>query len=748
MAEQESAANGAWIRSQAFDEKYAFAGALGPQYTPESTQFRLWAPTVQSVTLNTYTSDRSEDAPLAATYEMTRGTAKGEQGVWFATLAGDQRDTAYDFLLTFADGSQNRSADPYATAATVNGDRSVVLAPSQTQIDDFDRLPAFAGGPTAAVIGETDIRDLTISPTSGVPADKRGTYCGVIEPGTHNAAGLPTGLEYLRTCGITHVQFQPMFQFSSIDETKPRTDQQYNWGYDPKNYNVPEGWYASDPFTPAVRIVEMKKMIRGLHQAGLRVCMDVVYNHVYDAAQHVFGLTVPGYFFRYNADGTLTNGSACGNDVASERAMVRKYIVDSITYWAKNFHLDGFRFDLMGLLDQETMRQVRQACDAIDPSILVYGEGWSMAQGIDPVLVSDQTHADRLPRIGFFNDATRDDTKGNVFYAHSRGFVSGAHNATAMAHDMLACPPTMANIVLPADRKPYVAPDQVVQYVEAHDNRTLYDTLAISMFDRDFASKHAQVSATDSMLTASDAGSGLSNGTGSDSDSGDNSDTPVALPPLSDVDENVLMRAVRCANAIVALSQGMPFFQIGQAFGRTKNGDGNSFVSGDAVNAVNWDWETKNRESDDYTRALLQIRRAFPALHLSTYEQIRRHVTATALNEDCVVMRVTASAPHEGEKAGSGVNTTASATADTSSLISAREMIIVVNAGTKPVMSAPASDAGTYQVLAYGDRALEPQKVTAQMSITEQGECLLQSGESTLKTSALAQAGTVTMLVR
>jgi pullulanase len=627
------------VRTAAFDKKYDYDGKLGPQYSAGSTQFRLWAPTAAKVSLNTYASDRSADAKLKKSYAMTRGTKAGELGLWTVTLDGDIKDTAYDFTLDFADGTSNHSPDPYATAAVVNGERSVVLSPQETSIKDFNRMASFTGGPTAAVIGETSVRDLTNSESSGVSAKNRGKFLGVIEKGTKNAAGLPTGLDYLKKSGVTHVQFMPMYQFSSVDESKPDADQ-YNWGYDPKNYNVPEGWYSSDATNPAIRIIEMKQMVDGLHKAGLRVNMDVVYNHVYDASKQALGLTVPGYYFRYDANGALTNGSGCGNDVASERGMARKYIVDSVTYWAKNYNLDGFRFDLMGLLDQTTMNKVRASLDGIDKGILMYGEGWTMATGADASTLSDQQHADKVPGASFFDDALRDDVKGSVFDAHGKGFVSGKNNEADIARDMLAC---LSDSTKKGDacgdvsqKKHYVTPGQLLQYVEAHDNRTLYDTLAISMF-------------------------------------GDPKNED--MPALTADQKAQVMKAVRLSNSVVALAQGMPFIQIGQSFGRTKGGNGNSYNASDTVNDINWDLETDNKSTEDYTSALLRLRQSIPALRMTSYADIVKNATVLQKSDGVVALSL----------------------ADPSD--SSKKTIIILNAGSKDVDSVRGIPAGTYSVL-------------------------------------------------
>ncbi len=689
---------GAIVRTPEFDKKYDYAGKLGPQYSEKSTQFRLWAPTASTVTLNTYESDQSADAKLKKSYAMTRGTKAGELGLWTVTLNGDVKDTAYDFTLEFADGTKNESPDPYATAAVVNGDRSVVLAPSEMSIKDFKRMASFTGGPTNAIIGETDIRDLTNSPTSGVSADKRGKFLGVIEKGTKNKDGLPTGLDYLKKSGVTHVQFMPMYQFSSIDESKPSTDAQYNWGYDPKNYNVPEGWYASNATNPATRIIEMKKMVNGLHEAGLRVNMDVVYNHVYDASKQALGLTVPGYYFRYGANGSLTNGSGCGNDVASERGMARKYIVDSVMYWAKNYNLDGFRFDLMGLLDQTTMNEVRKELNTIDKGILMYGEGWTMSTGADASTLSDQQHADKVPGASFFDDSIRDDIKGSVFDAHGTGFVSGKDNASDIARDMLACLSSSTkkgDACKGSGQNHYATPGQLLQYVEAHDNRTLYDTLAISMF-------------------------------------GDkNSD---AMPKLTAAQKAEVMKAVRLANSVIALSQGMPFIQIGQSFGRSKGGDSNSYVSPDSVNDIDWNLESENKDTEDYTSSLFRLRRAIPALRMTSYADISKNATILKQDNGVVAIRLAnPSAPSDASKA----------------------TYVILNGGKNAVTSLKGLPAGQYSAMVYDgvvhDTTPAPKlKVAAPASASARARTMMLAkvkGEKAPQAPSIAAPGSATVLV-
>ncbi|WP_461227275.1 type I pullulanase [Lacticaseibacillus suihuaensis] len=529
----------------AFDAQYAFDGWLGTRYTEAATAFRLWAPTAESVTLCVY---RSADPQAAIGH--TQALSRGDRGVWTTTLAGDQRNLVFTYQLTFADRPQTESIDPYATAATVNGQRGVVLAPDQLEPAGWGPRLAPFGPLTDAVITELHLRDVSSSPDSGIR--HKGQYLGLTERGTHTPGGQATGLDYLRQSGTTHVQIMPMFDFGTVDEAHPERPQ-YNWGYDPVNYNVPEGSYATDAATPACRIQEAKAMIQALHDAGIRVIMDVVYNHVFDPATHAFNQTVPGYFFRTWPDGTLANGTGVGNDVASERAMVRKYIVDSVRYWAEAYHIDGFRFDLMGILDVGTMQAVREALDAIDDGIAMLGEGWDMATPLAAGQKATRQNAAALPSVAFFDDDFRDLVKGHVFNAAAPGFVSGAagHEA-ALAEALLA-------------RR--AEPAQLVQYVEVHDNLTLFDKLQ-------------------------------------------------AVSPRAD--GAVIAKQARLANALVALSAGVPLIQLGQAFLRSKGGDANSYRSPDAVNAIDWTRAAWAREAVAELAALWALRKAQPALRPAT----------------------------------------------------------------------------------------------------------------------------------
>ncbi|KFJ07279.1 Amylopullulanase [Bifidobacterium thermophilum] len=594
-----TAVAGAIVRTDDFDKTYAYDGDdLGATWTKSKTTFKVWAPTATGVDLVVYKSDTSADAEQDYTSPMT----KGDKGVWSVAVDGDLKDTAYQYRLTFADGTVNYSPDPYATAAVVNGKRSVVLSDAEKSIKDFDRMPSF-GSSSNAVIAETHIRDLTMNANSGVSEANRGKYLGVVEEGTTNPQGKATGLDYLKQLGITHVQIQPMFDYASVDETKTLDDNNYNWGYDPENYNVPEGSYSSNASDPSTRIVEAKEMINGLHKNGLRVIMDVVYNHVADASTNPFNLTVPGYYFRYNADGSMVNNSGCGNDTASERAMMRKYIVDSVTYWAKNYNVDGFRFDLMGLEDLETMKAVRAALDKIDPGIIIVGEGWDMNTTMDKSKMSIQPNAYELDNTGsngtktgstvsFFNDSIRDGLKGSVFSDTDTGFISGKKDQEKLIlHNMLGCPYDTSEGATTCwngnAQDHYQTAAQVVQYAEIHDNPTLYDKLVKSVPNDDEATR---------------------------------------------------TKRAELADAVVFLSQGISEIQLGQEFLRTKNGEGNSYKSGDSVNAIDWDRldDANYGASAKYVKGLIALRKKIAAFRMSSYDQIAQN-TKVLQDKDGVV---------------------------------------------------------------------------------------------------------------
>ncbi|ETI67845.1 pullulanase, type I [Neobacillus vireti LMG 21834] len=551
------------IGSKSFEDQFYYSGAdLGNNYSKEKTNFRLWAPTASAAKIVTYEKWNSE---TGTEIPMTRS----EKGTWTAELSGDQKGLLYTYKVKIGD-AWNEAVDPYAKAVSVNGDKGAVMDAAATNPQNWNsKKPAFKN-PVDAIIYETHIRDLTISVDSGVSDQYKGKFLGVAEAGTKGPNGVNTGLSHLKDLGITHVQILPMYDYNTVDETK--LDQpQFNWGYDPKNYNAPDGSYSTDPYTPTVRINEMKTMVQALHDNNLRVIMDVVYNHMYNAGESNFQKLVPGYYFRYNEDGTLANGTGVGNDTASEHKMMRKFIVDSVTYWAKEYHIDGFRFDLMGIHDIETMKQVRSALNKIDPSIIVLGEGWDLNTPLDPELKANQKNATKMEGIAHFNDDIRDGLKGSVFDELDKGFVNGK---TGMENRIKKG--VVGGIEYSDTIKTFAdEPSKTITYVEAHDNLTLWDKLK-------------KTNPNDS--------------------------------------DDVLKQMHKLASSIVLTSQGTSFIHAGQEFLRTKGGNENSYNAPDSVNQLDWTRRSQFAAEVEYFKGLVEVRKAHPAFRLTTATDIKNHL--------------------------------------------------------------------------------------------------------------------------
>lgn len=554
------------LNSKAFNDLYTYTGNdLGNTYTAAKTDFRLWAPTAKAAELLVYPSADAGATPTS--YAMT----KSVNGTWIASLSGDQDGTIYTYRVDLG-GRLSEAVDPYVRAATINGRRGVVVDLAKTNPAGFDMStrPAFSGKPTDATFYELHVRDLSMDSSSGISAPHKGKFLGLTETGTTTPDGKSkTGIDAIKDLGVTHVQLLPIYDYKTVDESQ---NTQFNWGYDPLNYNVPEGSYSTQPANPTNRITELKQTVQFLHSQGLRVVMDVVYNHVFDATSHSFEKLVPGYYFRKNPNGTFANGTGVGNETASERPMVRKYIVDSVAYWASQYKLDGFRFDLMGIHDVTTMQQVRAALTAIDPTILVIGEGWVMGNILPASERASQPNASKLPGIGMFNDGIRDGLKGSVFQKTDTGWASGKTSAKQQVQVGI-----VGNTVYsPSVSGTWggVEPGQSVNYVEAHDNLTLYDKLKVSL----------------------DSGSA----------------TPTAIT-----------KVFRLASSVVILSQGMPFIHAGQEFMRSKNGNDNSYNASDAVNSLKWNTRVTNASTVNYFKGLLALRKAHPAFRMATAAEVK-----------------------------------------------------------------------------------------------------------------------------
>ncbi|PDZ29909.1 type I pullulanase [Bacillus toyonensis] len=545
------------IRSEEFDKLFYYSGNdLGNIYSPQHTKFRVWAPTASEAKLVTY---KKWNDKIGTEINMQQG----EKGTWKAEIKGNQKGLFYTYKVKIGD-KWTEAVDPYVRAASVNGDKGVVIDLNETNPKKWKANKK----PEDAIIYELHVRDLSIQPESGIK--QKGKYLGVTEKGTKGPEGVKTGLDHMKDLGVTHVQFLPIFDYASVNE-ETLNEPQYNWGYDPKNFNVPEGSYSTNPYEPTVRITELKQMIQVLHDNNLRVVMDVVYNHMYNAAESNFHKLVPGYYYRYNEDGTFANGTGVGNDTASERKMMRKFMVDSVTYWAKEYNLDGFRFDLMGIHDYETMNEIRKAVDQIDPSIILHGEGWDLNTPLAAELKANQKNAEKMKGIAHFNDNIRDGLKGSVFEEKENGFVNGKQNMEDRIKKGIT-----AGIDYDTNSSTYQDPEQVLTYVEAHDNHTLWDKLELT-------------------------------------NPGDSAEVRKQMHKLS--------------SSILLTSQGIPFLHAGQEFMRTKYGDHNSYKSPDSINQMDWLRRAAYNNEVDYMKGLIDLRKKYPAFRMTSTEQIKKHIS-------------------------------------------------------------------------------------------------------------------------
>ncbi len=564
------------VEAMKIDKEFGYDGDdLGSTYTPEATTFKVWSPTAKSVTLKLYAtgSDTEEGAADLGSHEMAFDSTTG---VWSVTVEGDLLNVYYTYevaTVALVTGVEkvNETVDIYAKAVGVNGNRAMVVDLDSTDPEGWENdAHIFVDEQADAIIWEVVVRDFSASESSGVSEANRGKFLAFTEEGTTvNGEGyVATGIDYLKELGVTHVQINPFYDFASIQEDKDLS-LQYNWGYDPKNYNVPEGSYSSNPYDGNVRINECKQMIQALHEAGIGVIMDVVYNHTYASDTSFFQLTVPNYYYRFNKTGGWSAGSGCGNDTASEREMFRKFMIDSCRYWVEEYHVDGFRFDLMGLHDVETMNQIRADLDTIDPKLVMYGEGWNMSSEFDPtdcegntVLGASQRNAAVLDeRVGMFNDQIRDGLKGNVFSNTGTGFLQGSPTSyEAVVYGI------RANTVGKGGTWTPKSPNQCVTYTSCHDNHTLYDRLVAST-------------------------------------RGEDANFRLRYPDLIEMN--------KLSASIILTAQGTSFFVAGEELARTKDGDHNSYSSPIAVNEIDWNLAVSNADLVSYYRGLIDIRKNY-----------------------------------------------------------------------------------------------------------------------------------------
>lgn len=597
--------------SKEFEAEYAYTGEdLGCTYSKEKSCFKVWSPVASAVALNIYEQGTGDN--LIETFTME----KGSKGVFEVVVNKDLIGKFYTYSVTIDNLEEvgrenpdnvryayvkngktftNEVVDVYAKAVGVNGERGMIVDLLATNPDGFDNdvkpeLKSFAD----MVIYEIHVRDFSSAKSSGMK--NKGKFLAFTEHDTKNEYGDATGVDYLKELGVTHVHLLPSYDYATVDEAKLDTPQ-FNWGYDPKNYNVPEGSYSTDPFDGNIRIREFKEMVQSLHKDGIRVVMDVVYNHTYSAYDSCFAGTVPNYYYR--TDGKVnSNGSGCGNETASNRAMFGKYLIDSVVYWAKEYHVDGFRFDLMAVHDTDTMNRLREELDKIDESIIIYGEGWMGGPSVFPFeRACFKQNAKKVPSIAMFNDDIRDVIKGSVMDPEVAGFVNGELKASDEKVDILmnrmrfavtgACghPQVKLTDEMDADlpRAWASSPMQSINYVSAHDNWALWDKFMLTIEDK-----------------------------------------PIEY----------VKRANKLAAAIYMTAQGIPFFQAGEEIGRSKpmedgGYDENSYKSPDSVNQIDWNKIHDNKDLLDCYKELIGLRRKYKAFCMTTAKEVEENIVFT-----------------------------------------------------------------------------------------------------------------------
>lgn len=567
-----------YYETKEFEDKYTYTGNdLGAAWTKEKTTFRVWSPEAEAVVVNLYKSGTEGTDDLIDTLTM----AKDVNGTWTAEKAGDLNGTYYTYTVTREGKEVKDICDPYARTTGVNGKRAMVIDLNTTNPAGWesDNNPHEGESITDQIIYEGHIRDLTIDEKSGVSEANKGKFLGLTEDKA-------TAVNHMKELGISYLHILPMYDFGSVDETGKGS--QYNWGYDPVNYNVPEGSYSTNPSDGAVRVKELKQMVQSLHNNDISVVMDVVYNHVYNANEFCINKLVPKYFSRYGKDGKLYEDSGCGNDTASERSMVRKYIVDSVCYWADEYHIDGFRFDLVGLLDVDTVNEIVAEVHKKHPGVMFYGEGWSMANEAvtGKYTMATQVNSKQTPGFAYFNDSIRDALKGHVFNDTAPGFVSGEEgDEEKIAKNFLGAADWCSS------------PSQTINYASCHDNHTLIDRIANSR---------------------------------------------------PDASREDLIRMNNLAAAVYLIAEGVPFMQAGEEFLRSKvNEDGsfnhNSYNAGDTVNAIRWGnlEETAYADVFNYYKGLIAFRKAHGALRLSNAEDVAKTVSVVdGLDKNVVALDI------------------------------------------------------------------------------------------------------------
>ncbi len=563
----------------------AYTGSdLGLSWSPQKSVFKIWSPPAEEVRIMLY-ADGVGGTPL-----NTQMLKKAKNGIWSVTFSDNLEGLYYAFQVKINGQWLDETPDPYAKAVGLNGKRGMVVDLSKTNPEAWekDKRPPL-NNYADIIIYELHVRDLSSDANSGIR--NKGKFLGLTETGTKSREGEATGLDHIADLGVTHVHLLPSYDYLSIDESKPYDDKVYNWGYDPQNYNVPEGSYATNAENGAVRIREFKQMVKALHDRGIRVILDVVYNHTGSTDHSNFNLMVPGYYYRQNENGGFSDGASCGNETASERTMMRKFIVESVKYWANEYHLDGFRFDLMGLHDMETMNEVSRELRKIDPSIFVYGEGWTAgASPLPDAQKAIKRNVLKMEHVAAFSDDMRDGIKGHVFTPTEKGFISGLPGLEeSVKFGVVASTqhPQVNYEKVNYSKEPWaINPQQTITYASCHDNHTLWDRLAIS------------------------------------------------APEAS---EENRIRMQKLAAAMVLTSQGVSFLHAGIELLRTKKGEENSYKSPDDINSIDWSRKSRYKEVYAYFKSLIALRKQHPAFRMTSGEMIRQHLKFLEMYESNLV---------------------------------------------------------------------------------------------------------------
>ena len=567
-----------------FDDYPVRSGDLTEMaYAPDQTKFSVWSPMADEVRLMLFESGHEGHAFTSIPME------KDEEGTWNCVVDEDLLGKFYAFNVKIDEVWQGETPGINAKAVGVNGNRAAIIDWQATNPEGWEKdVRPPLNAPADIILYEMHHRDFSIHSSSGIK--NKGKYLALTEGNATNAEGLATGIDHLIDLGVTHVHLLPSFDFATVDEEQLEKNI-YNWGYDPKNYNVPEGSYATDPYDPVNRIKEFKEMVLALHKAGIRVVMDVVYNHTHSLSESNFERTAPGYFYRQNPDGTYADGSACGNETASERPMMRKYMIESIKYWINEYHIDGFRFDLMGIHDIETMRLIQQAAHEIDPTLYIYGEGWSaVSPQMDTEELAMKANIHKMPHIAAFSDEMRDALRGPFNDDVKGAFLTGLpNNEESIKFGIVGAieHPQIDYAQVNYSTEPWaLQPTQMISYVSCHDDLCLVDRLKAT---------------------------------------------------LPKADEQTLLKLNKLAQTVVFTSQGVPFIYAGEEVFREKKGVANSYQSPDSINQIDWENKTKYLDLYNYYKGLIQLRKNHPAFRMGDAELVRKHLEFLPIEEENVI---------------------------------------------------------------------------------------------------------------